>query len=163
KLASTSRGLLIISLLLTPLNLLLLATPGTGAGGGWVDVAVKVAAVLTFVWIVRVTRRRLLGTDLLPGPGERRWVLAPGVCGGPAVGDGGLLAAGVPLFCHVLACGAALAGLPWYRRREVRESLTDRQGTALLTFVGLSLFAVVASWGLSVTRSADVPATLVGL
>jgi hypothetical protein len=53
KLASTSRGLLIISLLLAPLTLLVLANPGTGAIGGWVDVGVGFAAAIGFAAMVR--------------------------------------------------------------------------------------------------------------
>ena len=66
KLASTSRGLLVISLLLAPLNLLLLASPGADAGVGWLDAGVKGAAVLAFVGIVRAAGRDLIGTHLLP-------------------------------------------------------------------------------------------------
>ena len=84
KLASTSRGLLVISLLLAPLNLLLLANPGTDAAGGWLDAGVKAAAVLLFVGMARAAGRDLIGTDLLPGPIDRRWLLALTVVGAPA-------------------------------------------------------------------------------
>src|SRR5206468_11040180 len=60
KLASTSRGLLVIALLLAPLNLLLLANLGTGAAGGWLDAVVRALAVLVFVGLVRTAARDLI-------------------------------------------------------------------------------------------------------
>ena len=45
RLAATSRGLLAIALLLTPLNLLLLADPGARGTTDWLDIVVKVTAV----------------------------------------------------------------------------------------------------------------------
>jgi hypothetical protein len=165
KLASTSRGLLIISLLLTPLNLLLLANPGTDAGGGWVDALIKIVAVLAFVGIVRAASRDLIGTGLLPGPIDRRWLLAFAVVGAPASAaftttGTEFIAIGIPLLCYMIACTAVLAGLTWYRGKEERSAMTERQGVALLIFVGLSLFALVAVWGLLVIRSKDVAGLL---
>src|SRR5262245_46440932 len=53
KLTATSRGLLVIGLLLTPLNLLLLADPGTGGLPGAFDAVVKVVAVIGFSLLAR--------------------------------------------------------------------------------------------------------------
>jgi hypothetical protein len=168
KLASTSRGLLIISLLLTPLNLLLLANPSTDAGGGVIDIGVKILAVLAFTGIVHTAGRDLIGTGLLPGPIDRRWLLAFAVVGAPAsatftsIGSESI-AIGIPLLCYVITTAAVLAGLTWYRRNEDPSTLSDRQGLALLIFMGLSLFALVAVWGLLVIRSKDVPGLLQSL
>lgn len=84
KLAATSRGLLVIALLLVPLNLLVLADPGVGATSSAIDVAIKIAAILAFVGMVRTAGRDLIGTDLLPGPIDRRWLLSLAVVGAPA-------------------------------------------------------------------------------
>jgi hypothetical protein len=168
KLASTSRGLLVIALLLTPLNLLLLANPGTTTAGEWLDVAVRLVAVGLFVVMVRVAGRDLIGTDLLPGPVDRRWLLALAVVGAPASQalpaswfESGLtfLPVWLPLLCHLAACAAVLRGLA----RDQREAPPlDRQGHALLMFVGVSLYAALAAWGLSLIRSADISTILTG-
>ena len=165
KLAATSRGLLVIAMLLAPLNLLLLAAPGSEAAVGWLDRAVKVAAVILFVGITRAAGRDLIGTDLLPGPVDRRWLLALAVVGAPAsqsiaAGDWTFLPAWLPLACHAIACGAVLGGLTWYRRRTEPETLGERQASALLMFVGISLFALFAAWGLLLARSSDVSLAL---
>lgn len=170
KLASTSRGLLVIALLLAPLNLLLLANPGTAAAGGWLDVAVRLAAVGLFVGVVRTTGRDLIGTDVLPGPIDRRWLLALAVVGAPAsqalpaawFGDGyAFLPVWLPLLCYLTASTAVLVGLT--RDRGEGEVPFERRGQALLIFVGVSLYAVFAAWGLSLTRTPDLAAVLAGL
>jgi hypothetical protein len=170
KLAATSRGLLVIALLLAPLNLLLLASPGVATAGEWYDVAIRVAAVVVFVVVVRTAGRDLIGTDLLPGPVDRRWLLALAVVGAPASQslpaswfEASLvfLPVWLPLFCHLAASAAVLAGLSRAARREDGPP-PDRQGHALLMFVGMSLYAVLAAWGLSLARSGDVAAVLPG-
>ncbi|MEO2091465.1 MAG: hypothetical protein ABGY75_18565 [Gemmataceae bacterium] len=144
KLAATSRGLLIIALLLAPLNLLLLAGPGADAGVGWLDAGVKLAAVAAFVGMVRAGGRDLIGTALLPGPIDRRWLLAAAVVGSPTsqllpTTEVSWLHTWLPAVWHTGACGAVLAGLTWYRGRERHVPLTRPQGLAVLTFVGLNL------------------------
>lgn len=163
RLASTSRGLLVISLLLAPLNLLLLATPA--ADGGVLDIGVKVAALIAFVAMARGAGRDLIGTDLLPGPIDRRWLLALAVVGAPAVVwvPAGTASPWLPLACHVAACGAVLAGLTWYRRDRNSDPLSEGAAGAVLVFVGVSLFALGAAWGLLLTRAADVPFAVRGL
>ncbi len=168
KLSSTSRGLLVISMLLAPLNLLLLANPGTDVASGWLDIGVKIAAVMVFVGIVRAAGRDLIGTDLLPGPIDRRWLLALAVVGAPAsqaipAAEFAWLPTWLPLVCQAIACGAVLAGLAWYRRQDASGPLSRQQGLAALTFIGLSVYALLAAWGLVLTRSADLPAALLGL
>jgi hypothetical protein len=170
KLTATSRGLLVISLLLTPLNLLLLAGPGSGSATGGLDGAIKAAAVLLFVGLVRGAGRDLIGTHLLPGPIDRRWLLALAVVGAPASqilmagwNHGPLVPSWLALSSNMIACGAVLGGLTWYRSRTERGVLTRQQGTALLTFVGISLIALFAAWGLVLTRSPDLSASVAGL
>ena len=167
KLASTSRGLLVIALLLVPLNLLLLATP-QGNVGGWIDVAVKLAAVLLFVGLVRAAGRDLIGVDVLPGPVDRRWLLALAVVGAPASQalplDGyPFLTVWLPLGCQAFASFAVVGGLSWYRRREERPTLTERQAISLMMFAGLGLYALFAAWGWLLTRSSDRIDTLMEL
>ncbi len=168
RLAATSRGLLVISLLLTPLNLLLLGAPGVGSTGATLDLVVKAAALLGFVGMVRAAGRDLIGTDLLPGPIDRRWLLALAVVGAPAtqwLPDLGWapLPAWLPLACHAAACAAVLAGLTWYRRAAADEPFGERTASAVLVFAGVSLFALVAAWGLFLTRAADMPPAVRGL
>ncbi len=186
KLAATSRGLLVISLLLTPLNLLLLAGPGSDAAGGLLDIAVKAAAVLLFVGMVRGAGRDLIGVHLLPGPLDRRWLLALAVVGTPASqilfgAAGSFLPPWLALVCYTVACGAVLGGLTWYLPRSERQAsspvaprpedpprnerieLSERQGAAVLIFVGISLIALCAAWGLVLTRSPNLTAALAGL
>ena len=167
KLASTSRGLLVIALLLVPLNLLLLATP-QGNAGGWIDVAVKIAAVLLFVGLVRAAGRDLIGVDVLTGPVDRRWLLALAVVGAPASQalplDGyPFLTSWLPLGCQAFASFAVAGGLSWYRRREERPTLTERQAISLMMFAGLGLYALFAAWGWLLTRSSDRIDTLMEL
>lgn len=154
KLAGTSRGMLVISMLLTPLTLLLLAAPFTEGTQAAVDIAVKVAALLTFVAVVRTGGRDLIGTEHLPGPVDRRWLLALAVVGaaGTQLLPATVASAWLPLLCFAVACGATLGGLSWYHPNRRDEPISDRSGTALLMFVGMAAFALVAAWGLYVVR-----------
>jgi hypothetical protein len=171
KLAATSRGLLVIALLLCPLDLLLLANPGVETAGGWLDVGIKLAAVVVFVGMVRAAGRDLIGTDLLPGPVDRRWLLALAVVGAPAsqalpmdwAGDfAAALPTWLPLTCDLVACGAVLGGLTWYRPRDEAVTFSRPRATVLIMFIGISLFALFAAWGLVFTRSPDLAATVLG-
>jgi hypothetical protein len=168
KLKSTSRGLLVIALLLTPLNLLLLADPGSkGATIGAIDVAVKVAGVLAFAGLVRTGARDLVGTDVLPGIVPRRWLLALAVVGAPAsqilpaIAESGPPAHAplwLPLTCFVLACGPTIHRLS--RHKANADALEERVAIAVLVFVGLGLFALFSAWGFALSRTGDLAATL---
>src|SRR5262249_9354399 len=129
KLQSTSRGLLLIALLLAPLNLLVLADPsarGPAPVSGGIDFAVAALALLGFTPVVRASGRDLIGVGVLPGPIDRRWLLALAVVGAAGsqlltphlldAPDAGLPARFLPLVAlpaafHQLACGAVLGGL----------------------------------------------------
>jgi hypothetical protein len=155
KLSGTSRGMLVISLLLTPLTLLLLADPFTQGTAGALDAPVKLAAIATFVGVVRTGGRDLIGTEHLPGPIDRRWLLSLAVVGAAGTQLLPVVAAWLPLVCFVVACAATLGGLSWYHPGRREEPITDKNGTALLLFVGLAAFSLAAAWGLYLVRASD--------
>lgn len=154
KLSGTSRGMLVIALLLTPLTLLLLAEPFTEGAPGAADVVVKALAIAAFVGVVRTGGRDLIGTQHLPGPVDRRWLLSLAVVGTAATQllPAGLASAWLPLGCFVVALVATLGGLSWYHPSRRDEPVSDKSGAALMMFVGLATFALAATWGLSVAR-----------
>jgi hypothetical protein len=167
KLTATSRGLLVIGLLLTPLNLLLLADPGAKGITDLLDAAVKVAAVIGFSLLVRTGARDLVGTDVLPGPISRRWLLALAVVGAPASQmipplfgiEPAIVRTWLPLACYAIACGATIRRLS-REQRTATEALGERPAAAVLLFVGLSLFALFTAWGFLLARADDLAATL---
>lgn len=161
KLATTSRGLLLISLLLVPLNLLILADLSLrGDTTRWLDSIVALVAVGLSAGLVRATGRDLIGVDLLPGPVDRRWLLALGVVGtaGTAlvwpflgdVADNARLISFLAVGWHLLVCGALMGGLTLYGGREQR--LTAPQTHAIFSFLGAGTFAVLATLGYLLTK-----------
>jgi hypothetical protein len=162
-LKSTSRGLLVIALLLTPLNLLLLADPGARGTTDEIDIVVKVLAVLAFAGLVRTGGRDLIGTDALPGLIPRRWLLALAVVGAPAtqmVPAVWQWPMWLPLGCYILAGGTTVMRLSRDQKRVDAEPLGDRPAVAVLLFVGLGFFALLTAWGFLLSRADDLPATL---
>ncbi len=175
KLQSTSRGLLLIAMLLVPLNLLILADPsarGSSLDTPWIDLAVGVVAVLAFTLVVRASGRDLIGKDVLPGPIDRRWLLAFAVVGAAGsqlltphlldTPDAGPPAHLLPLALlpgafHLLACAAVLGGLTIYGGPR---PLHIPQVHALLSFLGLATFALLASFVFLLTRLSDPVAGL---
>ncbi len=157
KLTGTSRGMLVISMLLTPLTLLLLAAPFTEGTQGVADIAVKIAALAAFVGVVRTSGRDLIGTEHLPGPVDRRWLLSLAVVGaaGTQLLPTNLALGWLPFACFAVACGATLGGLSWYHPSRREEPITDKSGTALLMFVGMAAFALITAWGLYVVREKE--------
>jgi hypothetical protein len=157
KLAGTSRGMLVIALLLAPLTLLLLAEPFTQGTHGALDIVVKLGAVAAFVGVVRTGGRDLIGTEHLPGPIDRRWLLSLAVVGAAATQLLPAAAASpwLPLACFVVATAATLGGLSWYHPGRRDEPVGERSGTALLMFTGLAVFALLAAWGLYLARASD--------
>ena len=143
KLTATSRGLLVIGLLLTPLNLLLLADPGAKGITDLLDAAVKVAAVIGFSLLVRTGARDLVGTDVLPGPISRRWLLALAVVGAPASQmipplfgiEPAIVRTWLPLACYAIACGATIRRLS-REQRTATEALGERPAAAVLCLSG---------------------------
>ncbi|WP_439625018.1 hypothetical protein [Gemmata sp.] len=162
KLTATSLGLLVITLLLAPLDLLLLADPVTrGELSLPVDVGVKVLAVALSAWVVRGG-----GRDVLTARAEWRWWLALAVVGPPAAqllpagwfgGRSAPGAAWLALACFAGPCVVTL------RQRGRAGALDRATGAAVLRFLGLAAFALAAAWGLYVAGSPDVAARVVGL
>jgi hypothetical protein len=184
KLESTSRGLLVIALLLVPLNLLVLADPSLGHSGTMLEWTFKSAAILLALGMVRLAGRDLIGADTLPGPVDRRWLFALALVGAagsqlivPRLLDEQhpilYVALGcVPVACHLLACGAVVAGLSRALSRAENQRLQIRQANALFVFLGLASFALFVALGFLLSRSGDLslalprlatPFTLVGV
>ncbi|HEY1186973.1 MAG TPA: hypothetical protein VGE74_04915, partial [Gemmata sp.] len=134
KLSGASRGMLVISMLLTPLTLLLLAAPFTEGTSGGLDTGVKLLALAAFVGVVRTGGRDLIGTAHLPGPVDRRWLLALAVVGaaGTQLLPAHLASGWFPLVCFAVASAATLGGLSWYHPGRRDEPVPDKSGTALL-------------------------------
>jgi hypothetical protein len=167
KLESTSRGLLVIAMLLAPLNLLVLADPSLGRAAPSLEWIFKAAALALSLGMVRLAARDLIGVGVLPGPIDRRWLLMLAV-----VGSAGsqllveplreearpllLVVLGcVPVACHLLASSAVVAGLARFRARSENQRLEVRQAHALFVFLGLSSFALFVALGFLLSRSGD--------
>ncbi len=162
KLTATSLGLLVISLLLAPLDLLLLSDPITRSELSFsTEVGVKVLAVVLFAWVVRGG-----GRDVLTARTDWRWWLSLAVIGPPAMQ---LLPSG--WFASWTTVGPAWLALACFAgpclltlRRLPHADVLDRaSGSAVLQFVGLAVFALAAAWGLHVARSLEVASRVVGL
>ncbi|HZU36603.1 MAG TPA: hypothetical protein VFA18_11870, partial [Gemmataceae bacterium] len=148
KLASTSRGLLIIAALLVPLNFLVLAGLHRPDGGGLIEAGLEVIAVAIFAGLVRQAARVLVP--------ESGWLLPVGVLGCAAVQ---LLAAWLlpsrpslawvlPLGLGAVACqGASVGGLLWRVCSGEPKLEPDRAGRLFL-HLGISAFAVLVTLGL---------------
>ena len=156
KLESTSRGLLVIALLLAPLNLLLLSDPITRTDVAFpLDLGVKLGAIALLTWIVRGG-----GRDVLTPRPEWRWLVALAVVGAPATQ---LLPVGVVSRLECDSSTVARTGVLHQRRSlgaaefECGRARTafPRRGAALLQFVGLAAFGLAAAWGLHAARSSD--------
>ena len=68
-----------------------------------------------------------------------------------------------PLACAGLLRTGALVALRWPKPASPGEWLEPAAGTALLQFVGLAAFGLLAAWGLHIARSPDVAVGLQGL
>ena len=171
KLTSTSRGLLVIALLLAPLNLLLLSDAITrGEASVPIDVGVKLFAVALFAWVARGG-----GRDILTARPGWRWLLALAVVGAPAtqlipltwfpdqqIRSSVGMARARMFCCRCCDCAEGPIGI-WEKAAGVPESLEPTVGTALLSFVGLAAFSLLAAWGLHIARSPDVAERIAGL
>jgi hypothetical protein len=160
KLESTSRGLLVIALLLVPLNFVVLAGLSAGRVGDLLEVGTEVAALAVFAGLVMLAARVIV-------PERPRW-LALGVIGPAAgtllvprlltpgeVGAAPFLLLGwAPVACHLLACGGAI--VPSGRRPHQSE----RSARGLLALLGLASFALAAALGFLVYRGGDIPTAL---
>jgi hypothetical protein len=168
KLESTSRGLLVIALLLVPLNLLVLADPSLAHAGPSLEWMFKGTALVLALGMVRRAGRDLIGVGALPGPIDRRWLFVLAVVG--AAGSQLLMPTlvseerpllyvvlgCVPVACHLLASGAVVAGLARARARSETQHVEVRQANALFVFLGMSSFALFVSLGFLLSRSGDI-------
>ena len=165
KLESTSRGLLVIALLLVPLNLLVLADPSLGHAHTALEWIFKIAAILLALGMTRLAGRDLIGVGVLPGPIDRRWLFMLAIVGAagsqlivPRLLDEEhpilyVVLACVPVACHVLACGAVVTGLARARAGSENQRLEVRQANALFVFIGLSSFTLFVALGFLLSRS----------
>lgn len=184
KLQSTSRGLLVIALLLVPLNLLVLADPSLGQADTILEWIFKSGAILLSLGMIRLAGRDLIGVGVLPGPIDRRWLFMLAIVGAagsqlvvPRLADGQhpevFVALGcVPVGCHLLACGAVVAGLARARARAESGRIALGQANALFVFLGLASFALFVALGFLLSRGGAmalamprlaVPFSLVGV
>ncbi len=168
RLTATSRGLLVIALLLTPLNLLLLSDDITrGEASVLLDAIVKLGAIALFAWVVHGG-----GRDLLIDREGWRWLLALALAGPAAMQL-------IPASGHVdsridwpawmaLACFLSGSGLVLRDRRALGTSaepaaLGRSTGIALLVFMGLAAFGLTAALGLHIARSPDLAEVIAAL
>jgi hypothetical protein len=160
KLESTSRGLLVIALLLVPLNFVVLAGLSAEYSGDLLVVGTEVVTLAAFAGLVILAARVIVP--------ERPRLLAFGMVG-PAAGSllvPRLLTYGqaelVPFLllgcasvgCYFLACGAAI-----FQTRR-RPPLQERSARDLLALLGLASFALAAALGFLVYRTGDLPVAL---
>jgi hypothetical protein len=157
KLEATSRGLLVIALLLTPLNLLVLADPSAVGRsgvepGGLTDLAVKLVSLLAFVGLTRTAGRDVLSAEATAaGLLGRGWLLPVGIVGTSAVPLLGsrILEHGNPLYLLVLGVlSQAAQATVLYRLPK-----TDTRGArSVFTLLGLCCFAAAVALGFLVLR-----------
>ncbi|MFO0878598.1 MAG: hypothetical protein U0840_14755 [Gemmataceae bacterium] len=165
KLTSTSRGLLVIVLLLLPLNLLILADPsarGPDIGSTPINALVDVAALGAMLFIARGAIQSLFSPGLFAIRLDPRWLLGIVVIGPPAVqllapslfttplelppptGWFGLLYAGLGLFLVPTSLGIGTM----FRS----PSLKSPQVLFLFSFLALGGFALLATAGFLLGR-----------
>jgi hypothetical protein len=159
KLESTSRGLLVIALLLVPLNFVVLAGLSAGRGGGLLEVGTEVISLAVFAGLVTLAARvivpdrpRWLALGLL-GPAAGTLLVPRLLTPGEAAFGPFLLLGCVPVGCFLLACGGALF-------RSGRPPLAAPTARGLLALMGLASFALAAALGFLVYRAGDVPLAL---
>jgi hypothetical protein len=160
KLESTSRGLLVIGLLLVPLNFVVLAGLSAGRGTDLLEIGTEVVSLAAFAGLVYLAARvivpgqpRLLTLGLIgPGAGS---LLVPRLLAAGQTDLAPFLALGcVPVGCYLLA------GLSGFVQTRRRLPLQERTARDLLALVGLAAFALTAALGFLVYRVGDVPLAL---
>ncbi|MBI3411921.1 MAG: hypothetical protein HY040_26625 [Planctomycetes bacterium] len=170
KLESTSRGLLVIALLLTPLDFLVLAGLARGRESEALDWVVEILALVGFTGLVLRAARILVEPSPANMTGAARhgwwrvdWLLTGAVmmaCASqiltPHWLDGAapapwlfVLLSLTPVIAHGAACGLALAG-----PRTDERVVVDR-ANAILLFLGIGTFAVGVALGFIVYWSDD--------
>lgn len=180
KLEATSRGLLTIATLLTPLDFLVLAGLSQGQEQGPIDWGTEAGALLIFSWMVFASARVLTGE--LPGWGK---LSAPALLTVAIVGASAsqllvprwldvaepfvelfAILSLTPVLLHALAAGLAGRGL------ARQGPIAVRPASSLFLFLGQTTFAALVALGFIVYRSNQpvqafqhlaVPIAIVGL
>ncbi len=168
KLEATSRGLLVIALLLVPLNLLVLADPSLSHANSALEMTFKAAAVLLSLGMIRLAGRDLIGVGVLPGPVDRRWLFMLAIVGAGRqsthrAAPARRTASDPVCFARLCAGWLSSAGLRRRRRRTgprghaaENQRLEVRQAHALFVFLGLASFALFVALGFLLSRSGDL-------
>jgi hypothetical protein len=171
KLHSTSRGLLLIGLLLIPLNFLVLAGISRDLQAGLTEVVTAGAALLYFGWLTRSAGRILVqvplgaagawadGLLVLPVLASAlAHLLVPPLTAGEGAGPGRFAALGLlPTVCQAIAIAAVLARLapqpPW----------TVPVLRGLFVLLGVCTFGTAAALGFLLYSCPDLPTARDGL
>jgi hypothetical protein len=155
KLESTSRGLLLIALLLTPLNLLVLGFPSAAgaasdAAGGAVGLAVKIAALAGFAALAGLAGRDLIAGDLARG-GRLAAIGAVGAVAGPLLASAFVDLSDLKFL--LLAGATSLAAQAFTHARAAPAG--SRHPRSAFSLVGLSGFATAVALGFLVLRGSN--------
>ena len=171
KLEATSRGLLVIATLLTPLDFLVLIGLWREQEAGWWDWSLSTVAVVFFSWFV-ARSGQVLVRPLIQGWRRADWLLAVGVVGvsacllpAPAWLDPEysatlwqrLVLSYGPILCASMALGLTLSG--W--RQGMANA--DRKAKATFLFLGQTMFALAMAFGLLLYSSPVLMSALAGL
>jgi hypothetical protein len=180
KLEATSRGLLVIATLLTPLDFLVLAGLSPGREAGLIDWATELVALAGFTFLVQRSAHILVDSSLGDWSGRAPWLLTLAVIGASAsqllvprlldlaepVAAFFLLLSLAPVVFQLVAVGPLMGGL------GRREQVEPAQANTLLLFLGQTTFATLVALGFIVYWSDDplrtvrylaVPMALAGL
>jgi hypothetical protein len=159
KLEATSRGLLVITALLTPLCFLVLAGLSPGRSTGWIDWLLGLAAVMAYGAMVTSSGRVTARPALSPGSRRSELLLALAVIGssasqlfvprGFAAQDWTVMLSFVPVVLQVIAIGWLLTGL------GSRRELAPATANALDLFLAQTGFAAVIALSFLVYQGVD--------
>ena len=159
RLPTTSRGVLIITSLLTPLNFLAIAAFSEGAPTTALPIIGELVAITLFAWLMLLTGRVI--APVWP------MLLPVGIVGSSAAilllrrlieaetGDAVLLAAGaLPVAFHLGTCGEAV------RRIGAWRSVGRTKANSLFVLLGVTWFAAALGLGLLLHKSGQVGESL---
>src|SRR5262249_50170715 len=138
KLEATSRGLLVIALLLVPLNFLVLAGLSPRFSGAPAELAIKVGGIAVFAFLTFRGARNLYGPDgrlltlAVLGASIAPLPVARLIDGSAPPGAALMGLAAWPVLCHGLGVGLML------RRKWDEEAVDPRAGLRTLGFVALA-------------------------
>jgi hypothetical protein len=163
KLPTTSRGVLIISTLLAPLNFLAMAAfSGKGEELSWPLVCGELFSLALFFFLVYQAAKVFLP--------EAPWMTALATMG-PSLAmllakhssdaEGGLLRAALlgvaPLICYCASCGEMLRGQSGWRKQDEGA---ERRADQVFTHLGIASFATLLPLGLLFIKPGNLSQTL---